>query len=343
MRSGIGTHGRALPGFARALTVAAVLAATPAANAATPGETAEAARIGQARRPAAHAPVSFALIGDIPYFALEIPMVGQIFESLDEDIAFVVHVGDLKGSWESCDDALLADRHALLDRSPVPLVFTPGDNEWTDCHHSRAGGFDPLERLGALRRLFFADAAALGRKSAAPGRESLALERQADRTPGGPPENLRWRAGGVLFATINLPGSRNAREVEKRHPGSRAARERWNEAWTRETYAIAEREGLRAVAVIGQANPHFGRSAGAHYAGFQRLLVELSSAFAGHTLFLHGDTHRHSVERLGERLLRVESYGSPFSNLWVRIEVDPAAAEPFRVRSRRTDPDPPRP
>ena len=69
----------------------------------------------------------------------------------------------------------------------------------------------------------------------------------------------------------------------------------------------------------------------------------LAARFAGHTLFLHGDTHRHSVERLGERLLRVESYGSPFSNLWVRIDVDPAAKEPFRVTSRRTDPDSPRP
>jgi hypothetical protein len=269
-------------------------------------------------------------------------MVGQIFESLDADIAFVVHAGDLKGSWESCDDSLLAERHAVLDRSPVPLVFTPGDNEWADCHHSRAGGFDPLERLAALRSLFFADAAALGGRSAL-GVERLALERQADVTPGGPPENLRWRAGGALFATINLPGSRNAREVEKRHPGSRAARERWNEAWLREAYAIATRDRLGAVVVIGQANPHFGRSGGGHYASFQRLLEGLAARFAGHTLFLHGDTHRHSVERLGERLLRVESYGSPFSNLWVRIDVDPAAEEPFRVTSRRTDPDSPRP
>ena len=292
--------------------------------------------------PATRGPVSFALIGDLPYFALEVPMVGQIFESLDADIAFVVHAGDLKGSWEFCDDSLLAERHAVLDRSPVPLVFTPGDNEWADCHHSRAGGFDPLERLAALRSLFFADAAALGGRSAL-GVERLALERQADVTPGGPPENLRWRAGGALFATINLPGSRNAREVEKRHPGSRAARERWNEAWLREAYAIATRDRLGAVVVIGQANPHFGRSGGGHYASFQRLLEGLAARFAGHTLFLHGDTHRHSVERLGERLLRVESYGSPFSNLWVRIDVDPAAEEPFRVTSRRTDPDSPRP
>ena len=324
----------ALADLARALALAAVLCVSPAAHGAS-------SPVRQAEGPTAHRGVSFALIGDIPYFALEFRMVRQIFDSLDDDIAFVVHAGDLKGSWESCADGLLAERHALLDSSPVPLVFTPGDNEWADCHHSRAGGFDPLERLAALRGLFFSRAEALGGARARAA--LLAVERQADVTPGGPPENLRWRAGGVLFATINLPGSRNAREVEKRHPGSRAARERWNEDWLRDAYAIAERDGLGAVAVIGQANPHFGRPAGAPYAGFRRLLVELASGFAGHSLFLHGDTHRHAVERLGERLLRVEGYGSPFSNLWVRIDVDPANPEPFRVTSRRVDPDPPQP
>lgn len=294
---------------------------------------------------------AFALIGDIPYFALEVPMIDRIFASLDEDIAFVIHVGDLKASWERCSDRLLAERHALLDRSPVPLVFTPGDNEWADCHRLAAGGFDPIERLAALRGLFFSGTNALGAGADA-GR--LHLERQADPVPGGTPENLRWRAGTVLFLTINLPGSRNAQEVENRHPGSRATRERWNEAWMREAFAIAARENLDAVVVVGHANPNFGRRAGTPYAGFQRLLKDLSANFAGQTLFLHGDTHHHEIERLGERFHRVESYGSPFSDSWLRIELDPygIAAEHgtrssragiFRVTSRRTDRDPPLP
>lgn len=296
---------------------------------------------------------AFALIGDIPYFALEVSMVDRIFASLDEDIAFVIHVGDLKAGWERCSDDLFAERHALLDRSPVPLVFTPGDNEWADCHRSVAGGFDPHERLDALRRLFFSGSGALGAGADA-WQLQLRLQRQADPAPAGTPENLRWRAGTVLFLTINLPGSRNAQEVENRHPGSRAARERWNEAWMREGFSIAARENLDAVVVVGHANPNFGRRAGAPYAGFQQLLKDLSANFAGQTLFLHGDTHHHEIERLGERLHRVESYGSPFSDSWLRIELEPSgiAAEHgtrssragiFRVTSRRTDRDPPLP
>ena len=28
-----------------------------------------------------------------------------------------------------------------------PVVYTPGDNEWTDCHRASAGGYLPTERL----------------------------------------------------------------------------------------------------------------------------------------------------------------------------------------------------
>ena len=69
---------------------------------------------------------------------------------------------DIKGGREPCSDALFARRRALLARSAHPLVLLPGDNEWTDCHRPSAGAFDPLERLAALRRRFFAPGRSLG-------------------------------------------------------------------------------------------------------------------------------------------------------------------------------------
>jgi len=338
--SGRPARRRAARAIARALALALALG-PPAARALPATETGGAA--GSPARPAAGA-FAFALIGDVPSFRLEETMVDRILGAFDEDLAFAIHVGDLKGGSERCDDALIAARRAQLDRSPVPLVYTPGDNDWTDCHRERAGAFDPLERLEALRSLFFAGPRALGGRGQAGGAPAApALRRQADLSAGGPPENLRWRFGRVLFVTVNLPGSGDARQVESLHPGSRERRQRWNEEWLRDGYAIAGRDRLAAVVVIGHANPGFGSGEGRSHAAFRRTLVELSSRFAGHTLFLHGDTHRHSVERLGERLLRVESHGSPFSDRWVRIDVDPASPQPFRVSSRRIDPDPPMP
>lgn len=37
----------------------------------------------------------------------------------------------------------------------MPLVYTPGDNEWTDCHRVNNGAYDPLDRLAAVRKTFF--------------------------------------------------------------------------------------------------------------------------------------------------------------------------------------------
>ena len=45
-----------------------------------------------------------------------------------------------------------------FDRFEMPLLYTPGDNEWTDCHRPAAGTYNPLERLDAVREAFLRDA-----------------------------------------------------------------------------------------------------------------------------------------------------------------------------------------
>ncbi|HMN66099.1 MAG TPA: hypothetical protein PKB08_13930 [Burkholderiaceae bacterium] len=290
---------------------------------------------------------AFALIGDVPYSALEAQWLARLFDDFDRDIAFAIHVGDIKAGWERCDDALLAARRALLEACPVPLVYVPGDNEWTDCARPRAGGFDPLERLDWLRRHFFAQSRPLGAGVRRAADALPGFERQADHTPGGPPENLRWRHGAIGFVTLNLPGSNNGLASEGLGASELRVRERFNAEWLHEAYAIAAREAQAALVVVAHANPHFdrdraGRSApgasGARrdgYAAFRRLLNESSDAFAGPTLFLHGDTHWHTVQAISPKLTRIEAHGSPFVDQWVRIDVDADAREPFSIVSRR--------
>lgn len=296
---------------------------------------------------------AFALIGDAPYSALEAQWLGRLYADFDRDIDFAIHVGDIKAGWERCDDALLAARHALLDACPVPLVYVPGDNEWTDCARSRAGGFAPLERLDWLRRRFFAQPRPVGAGARRVAQTLAGFERQADHTPGGPPENLRWRHGGIGFVTLNLPGSNNGLAAEGLGEPELRVREHFNAEWLREAYAIATREAQAALVVVVHANPRFDRdragqsapgapsapgASGARrdgYAAFRRLLHESSDAFAGPTLFLHGDTHWHTVQAISPKLTRVEAHGSPFIDQWVRIDVDADAREPFSIVSRR--------
>jgi hypothetical protein len=63
-------------------------------------------------------------------------------------LAFVVHVGDLSSPPYACTDDLVAHRLAQFNASAHPFIYTPGDNEWTDCHEQQGvKGGNPLERL----------------------------------------------------------------------------------------------------------------------------------------------------------------------------------------------------
>jgi len=282
-------------------------------------------------------PLQFALIGDLPYNAIEVRLFRQLLTSLDVlPLAFVVHVGDLKSSGSACSDDLLSGRRALLDRSAHPLVFLFGDNEWTDCH---AGGFDPLERLARLRALFASKPESLGR-------QRMPLERQA----GGYPENVRWRTGGVQFVGLHVVGSGNNRGRTPATDGEYTARTAANLAWLAESFALARAEEALGVAVLFQADPRFDRPAGsASRRGFDETLAALEKevrAYARPVALLHGDSHRFRVDHplvdpatgsTLERFTRVITFGSPHVR-YVLVTIDPADPRLFRF-----EPGPERP
>jgi hypothetical protein len=265
----------------------------------------------------------FAVIGDTPYFAFEEPQVAATLRALaKQPVAFVIHVGDIKGGGTPCSDAVFAERHALLDASPLPLVLTPGDNEWTDCHRARAGGFDPVERLERLRAVFFAGNDSLGQRR-------IALERQPGR-----PENARWRHDGVLFVTLNVPGSEN----NQRMPRERDARMADNAAWLAAAASLAARADTRALAIVMHAEPGFGRAPSARdaYASLRRTLSATATRLGKPVLLVHGDDHRHAFDRpFGDRvpnLFRVSPYGSPGMAPAI-VSVNPAAPGLFEART----------
>ena len=101
---------------------------------------------------------SFGVIGDVPYGAAEIAAFpGKVDRiNADPDLRFTVHVGDTKSGSSLCTDDYNTFIKGQFDRFAKPLVYTPGDNEWTDCHRPAAGRYNPLERLSAIRSTFFA-------------------------------------------------------------------------------------------------------------------------------------------------------------------------------------------
>ena len=97
------------------------------------------------------------------------------------------------------DDALYQNSLATLNSLEAPAVFTPGDNDWTDCDRPNNGGYDSLERLNYERTSSSTTPYTLG---------------SAPLPPAGPAaapyvENRRWTLDGVTYATLNVQGSCN--------------------------------------------------------------------------------------------------------------------------------------
>ncbi|HTE15619.1 MAG TPA: hypothetical protein VK642_11130, partial [Burkholderiales bacterium] len=124
--------------------------------------------------PAAAAQFSFAAMGDTPYVLPEdFERFGRVIARINAARpAFTLHVGDIKPGNRPCSDEHFIKISDMFATFNQPLIYTPGDNEWTDCHRADNGAYDPIERLGKLRALFFADPAR------SLGREKIALEHQ---------------------------------------------------------------------------------------------------------------------------------------------------------------------
>lgn len=286
---------------------------------------------------------SFALIGDTPYGTAAEQRFEEVLRQIDDDrsIRFVLHAGDLKGSDERCSDDLLQRRLAQLQSVRTALVFTPGDNDWTDCHRRSAGGYRPLERLDALRRLAYRD----------PGRSiggaPLALQSQS-----GFPENTRFTYGRVAFVALHVTGSNNGLQpwgppaapgqvVLEEQLAAFRRREAADLAWLSEAVAEARASAAVALVILMHANLRFDLPPGdGRRAGFEAIIdavARLAAAFGGPVLLLHGDGHLYLADRpLADhsppvpKLRRVQAFGHPWTE-WLRIDVDPASDVVFSI------------
>ena len=185
--------------------------------------------------------ITMAVIGDVPYGADQEATFGSLIDAVNDDpkVRTVVHVGDIKNGSTPCTDERFLAVRAAFDMFKDPVVYTPGDNEWTDCHRPAAGGYNPLERLATLRTMFFAE----------PGRT---LGRRTDTVVAQPgyPENVRWTKSRVTFATLHVVGSDNGLAPwtgnlapTPAQAAEVAARIAATVAWVDESFDEAERTG----------------------------------------------------------------------------------------------------
>ena len=295
-----------------------------------------------------HSSYVFGVIGDVPYGAEQVAAfpgwVDQI--SADRDVRLVTHVGDIKNGSSVCSDEYFDFIRGEFDRFDTALVFTPGDNEWTDCHRPNNGSYDPYERLDALRATFFPE----------PGVTLGAKTMKVDDQQGFP-ENVDWRRARVTFTTAHVVGSNNgmvpwtgATEPNAGQIAEVAARNEANIQQLREAFAQAKKRHDRAVVIFQQADmfdptlpapPAFADVSA--FKSWVQALIDESAAFGRPVYLFDGDSHVYNVDQplaagsswlelygvdgSAGNLTRITVDGSDNNTDWLKVSVHPKGPE----------------
>jgi hypothetical protein len=300
----------------------------------------------------------FGAIGDQQYTVEDEAKFPNLIQDINEaNLAFVVHVGDIEPdprpyyvnprAFKSvpCTDETFYQRKDEFQKSKHPLVYTPGDNEWTDCHFAKHQNNDPLERLAKIREIFFQGDQTLGQRTLGLIRQSNDPKHAKFR------ENVRWIYGDVLFVTLHLAGSNNNFGRTSEMDAEYKERSDANLTWMKQAFELARRNGNKAITILTQANPGFQNSwSEARFrryvlnspikppenkpkTGYDDFIAALeieTLAFKGPVLMVHGDSHIFRIDqplvssktgRVIENFIRLETFGTPDVH-WVRVIVD---------------------
>ncbi|MBP89546.1 MAG: hypothetical protein CMJ64_23025 [Planctomycetaceae bacterium] len=274
----------------------------------------------------------FLATGDLPYSEAQDGKFRRLLkQSEDEDFAFLMHVGDFKAQSVPCSDDEFTKIRDLFQSYPKPVVYTPGDNEWTDCH---GVGSDPIERLKQVRQLFYSDPKTLrlDQLHAVPQSHNPKYATYV--------ENYRFSRAGVLFIVAHVVGSgNNLRPDDPPAMEEYRKRNEANLAFLNESFAEALKTDVPGVAVVIHANPDFENGSGEGFKPFLSTMRSFLSKYKKPVVCIHGDSHYYRIDKplkseAGATYLnftRMEVFGSP-NVAGVVVTIDPSDSQVFSYR-----------
>ena len=298
--------------------------------------------------------LTFAAYGDTPYSDALIAAQPRLISSMNGDpkVELVIHVGDTHSGSMLCDPGFNDLTLTWFESFKDPLIYTPGDNEWTDCHRPAEGNHDPLAELAGVRSKFFPEhGVSLG------GRKKQLLY-QSDAIP----ENVIWEQSQVVFAGISVPGSNNDlaqwgapyntaayKAAQAQEVNARTAADL---TWLEQAFALAEANDAAGVVVFEQADmwdgPDSGRTgytqpipaAGGLPVTSDSLigkLTKLGQAFEKPVLLIEGDSHNFKVDHpiaAAPNIQRVVVQGGADNPIaWLKATISPRSAAPFALEN----------
>ena len=320
-------------------------------------------------------PFSVAVFGDWPYSTTLLGNAPLLLNSVnnDPDVKQIIHVGDIHSGSMPCTGAGLNPIPAtsnpswnqgvfnIFQQFKSPVVYTPGDNEWTDCHKTKEGSSgDPLKELAAVRSLFFPN------PGVTLGGFAKEVESQADEFEDEYPsdsqfvENVMWKQSNVVFVTLNVPGSNNDGLSWKGGTGAFlneaartkevAERNAANLRWLDKAFKKAKKAAGIVIAIQADMwDPEALATGGDglnNYDPFVQALANHAVVFGRPVLLLNGDSHLYGADRpladatsptgmihhtqVVPNLTRITVQGSTNTpNEWLKLTIDPSSATVF--------------
>jgi len=298
--------------------------------------------------------LKFVTIGDMPYNKSQVFSQNNLTRIINNSsqYPFVVHHGDFKPGRNSPCTVIDDNTHLAWIRSlNVPVFYTPGDNEWTDCDRNRNSPVtSSLNRLTNIRTKFF---------NPIPHTTPAAWNASWQASM---PENAMWSASGIVFMTIHTVGSNNGRKNEE--PCASLAfptcddtaalisaaedRDKANLEWIGTAFKRAVAENSPALVISTQADV-MDTSGNTKTCtainpimcdGFakikQRIILE-ASVFDKPVLLLHGDTNPYCWDKgfggsISPNLWRLNAAGDFWLIDAIEITVDPSDSSPFHAK-----------
>jgi hypothetical protein len=245
----------------------------------------------------------------------------------DADVSLVLHAGDIHSGKQYCTQAYDQQIFDIYKTFADPLVYTPGDNEWADCHKSGEGGGtwntttgspnfivdaggnpvdyangNPVDNLALVRSIFFAN----------PGKTiggAMDVHTQAKEfDPAFPAdaqyvENVWFIKDNILVVTANIPGGSNngtdpwygAPSMSAQQQAEVANRTAATQRWLTAAFAQAKANNAAAMLILEQADMWDldGKTA-AHIANYKPYIDTIAAgaaSFGQPVLLVNGDSH----------------------------------------------------
>jgi len=280
----------------------------------------------------------FVALGDMPYKLPEDEFrYSRLIATINKiNPSFSIFVGDTKSGSTPCSNEYNLKVKENFNQYLSPLIYSIGDNEWTDCHRPMAGAYDPLERLDQLRATFFNSNKSFGGKQ-------ILLTRQGDIDPAHQKfvENSYWVKNSFLFVNLHIPGSNNNFERDESAKAEYRERNLANLEWIKKMFAMANKNQYAGIVFAYQADMFYTPSQAVNPdSGYRDTLQAFSygaQEFKKPVLLIHGDSHRLIIDQplktvdqkhVLENVLRLQVMGDEQVQA-VEIDVNPQAEQPF--------------